>query len=95
MRTYREYYALAVKEENIWYRNQTDMWWRCDESTKHDFDIKADYIETTRMISATDKNDVPIFVNHTNLKNSELTRFHYILSQALIDWLNENKKNHL
>lgn len=95
MRTYREYYALAVKQENIWYRNQTDTWWRCDESTKLSFVTKGDYIETTRMISATDKNDVPIFINHTNLKNSELTRLHYILSRALIDWLNENKKSHL
>lgn len=95
MKTYREYYALAVKEENIWYHNQTDTWWRCDESTKHDFDIKGDYIETVNIISIADKNDVPIFVNHTNLKNSELTRLHYILSQALIDWLNENKKSNL
>lgn len=95
MRTYREYYAIAVKEENVWYRNQTDTWWRCDESTKLSFVTKGDYIETTRMISAADKNDVPIFVNHTNLKNSEWTRLHYILSQALIDWLNENKKSHL
>lgn len=95
MKTYKEYYALAVKEENIWYHNQTDMWWRCDESTKHDFDIKGDYIETVNAISIADKNDVPIFVNHTNLKNSELTRLHYILSQALIDWLNENKKINL
>ena len=95
MKTYREYYALAVKEENIWYRNQTDTWWRCDESTKHDFDIKGDYIETVNTISIADKNDVSIFVNHTNLKNSELTRLHYILSQALLDWLNENKKSNL
>ena len=95
MKTYREYYALAVKEENVWYHNQTDTWWRCDESTKHDFDIKGDYIETVNAISIADKNDVPIFVNHTNLKNSEWTRLHYILSQALIDWLNENKKSHL
>lgn len=95
MKTYREYYALAVKEENIWYHNQTDTWWRRDESTKHDFDIKGDYIETVNAISIADKNDVPIFVNHTNLKNSELTRLHYILSQALIDWLNENKKDNL
>ena len=95
MKTYREYYALAVKEENIWYHNQTDTWWRRDESTKHDFDIKGDYIETVNTISIADKNDVPIFVNHTNLKNSELTRLHYILSQALLDWLNENKKSNL
>ena len=95
MKTYREYYALAVKEENVWYHNQTDTWWRCDESTKHDFDIKGDYIETVNAISIADKNDVPIFVNHTNLKNSELTRLHYILSQALLDWLNENKKDNL
>ena len=95
MKTYREYYALAVKEENIWYHNQTDTWWRRDESTKHDFDIKGDYIETVNTISIADKNDVPIFVNHTNLKNSELTRLHYVLSQALIDWLNENKKSHI
>ena len=95
MRSYKEYYALAVKQENDWYYNQTDAWWRRDESTKHDFDIKGDYIETVNTISIADKNDVPIFINHTNLKNSEWTRLHYILTQALIDWLNENKKSHL
>lgn len=95
MRTYREYYAIAIKQENDWYYNQPDAWWRCDESTKLAFVTKGDYIETTRMISAADKNDVPIFINHTNLKNSEWSRLHYILSQALIDWLNENKKSHL
>ena len=92
MRTYKEYYALAVKRENDWYYNQKSLWWRDNEDAKRSFDIKGEYIETTNTISVADKNDVPVFTNHTNLKNSELTRLHYILAQALIDWLNENKK---
>ena len=94
MKSYKEYYALAIKQENDWYYNQTDAWW-LDENTRRNFDVKGEYIETTSMISATDKNDVPIFTNHTNLKNSEWSRLHFILSQALIDWLNENKKDNL
>ena len=94
MKSYKEYYALAIKQENDWYYNQTDTWW-LDENTRRNFDVKGEYIETTSMISATDKNDVPIFTNHTNLKNSEWSRLHFILSQALIDWLNENKKDNL
>ena len=94
MKSYKEYYALAIKQENDWYYNQTDVWW-LDENTRRNFDVKGEYIETTSMISATDKNDVPIFTNHTNLKNSEWSRLHFILSQALIDWLNENKKHTL
>ena len=88
MRTYREYYRLAIKQENDWYYGQKDSWWNFDRY----FDVKGEYIETTNMISTASKIDVPIFTNHTNLKNSELTRLHYILAQALIDWLNENKK---
>ena len=94
MKSYKEYYTLAIKQENDWYYNQTDVWW-LDENTRRNFDVKGEYIETTSMISATDKNDVPIFTNHTNLKNSEWSRLHFILSQALIDWLNENKKDNL
>ena len=94
MKSYKEYYALAIKQENDWYYNQTDVW-RLDENTGRNFDVKGEYIETASMISATDKNDVPIFTNHTNLKNSEWSRLHFILSQALIDWLNENKKVNL
>ena len=94
MKSYKEYYALAIKQENDWYYNQTDVWW-LDENTRRNFNVKGEYIETTSMISATDKNDVPIFTNHTNLKNSEWSRLHFILSQALIDWLNENKKDNL
>ena len=70
MRTYKEYYKLAIKHENDWYSNQKSMWWRRDENARWDFDVKGSYIETVNTISATDKNDVPIFVNHTNLKNS-------------------------
>ena len=94
MKSYKEYYALAIKQENDWYYNQTDVWW-LDENTRRNFDVKGEYIETTRIISVADKNDVPIFTNHTNLKNSEWSRLHFILSQALIDWLNENKKDNL
>ena len=92
MKTYREYYALAIKQENDWYYSQKDARWRRDENTRRSFDVKGEYIETVNKISVDDKNDTPIFTNHTNLKNSELTRLHYILVQALIDWLNENKK---
>ena len=94
MKSYKEYYALAIKQENDWYYNQADAWW-LDENTKSSFVTKGDYIETTSMISAIDKNNIPIFTNHTNLKNSEWSRLHFILSQALIDWLNENKKDNL
>ena len=94
MKSYKEYYALAIKQENDWYYNQTDTWW-LDENTRRNFDVKGEYIETTSMISAIDKNNIPIFTNHTNLKNSEWSRLHFILSQALIDWLNENKKDNL
>lgn len=95
MRTYREYYTLAIKQENDWYYNQTDAWWRYDENMRRNFNVKGDYIETTNMISTADKINVPVFSNHTNLKNSEWSRLHYILVQALIDWLNENKKDDL
>lgn len=95
MRSYKEYYKIAIKQENDWYSNQTSMWWRRDENARRDFDVKGNYIETVNTISVTDKNDVPIFVNHTNLKNSDWTRLHHMLAQALIDWLNENKKDNL
>ena len=95
MRTYKEYYKIAIEQENDWYYNQTDEWWRRGEDAKRDFDEEGEYMETVNNTSDDDKNDTPIFTNHTNLKNSELTRLHYILVQALIDWLNENKKSHL
>ena len=95
MRTYKEYYAIAVKQENDWYYNQTDAWWRRDEDAKRDFDEEGEYMETVNKISIADKNDVPVFTNHTNIKNSEWSRLHHILVQALIDWLNENKKDNL
>ena len=92
MRSYKEYYTLAVKQENDWYYGQKDAWWRRDENARRSFDVKGEYIESVNKISVDDKNDTPIFTNHTNLKNSELSRLHYMLAQALIDWLNENKK---
>ena len=95
MRTYKEYYAIAVKQENDWYYNQTDVWWRRDEDAKRGFDEEGEHMETVNKISVADKNDVPVFTNHTNIKNSEWSRLHHILVQALIDWLNENKKDNL
>ena len=95
MRSYKEYYTLAIKQENDWYYNQTDAWWRYDENTRLSFVTKGDYIETANMVSVASKIDVPVFTNHTNLKNSEWSRLHFILSQALIDWLNKNKKDNL
>ena len=95
MRTYKEYYKIAIEQENDWHYNQTDTWWRRGEDAKRDFDEEGEYMETVNTISVADKNDVPVFTNHTNIKNSEWSRLHHILVQALIDWLNENKKSHL
>lgn len=93
MRTYKEYYNLANKQELEWYRNQTEEWWREDEKpyTRDSLNIKGDYLETVRIKSKYERNNSSIVKNHTNINNWEASILFSILGQALIDWLIENK----
>jgi len=88
MRTYKEYYDLALAHHLDWLSKQDEEWWR--KGNDEYLDIKGDYIETVNFISNYKKNDASLFNNHTNVKNTEWSILFDMLGQALVDWCVEN-----
>ena len=91
MRTYKEYYQIGLDEHLDWESNEKDEWWRTMECNG-DLELKGEYLETITHLSVEEKNDSPLFENHTNVKNSEWTILFSMLGQALVDWCVENGK---
>ena len=89
MRTYKEYYQFGLNEHLDWKSKQEEEWWR----NKNEYDYlktKGDYIETVNYLTIDEKNDASLFVNTTNVKNSEWDILFSMLGQALVDWCREN-----
>lgn len=91
MRTYNEYYQFGLDDELDWKSKEKDEWWRKEEY-KNDLELKGEYLETITPLSEEEKNDSPLFKNHTNVKNSEWSILFGMLGQALVDWCVENGK---
>ena len=90
MRSYKEYYAIGQRHYITWLGIQKEEWWKKGDNTH--LDIAGDYIETVRFLSNDEKNDSSLFINHTNVKNSEWDILFSMLGQALIDWCIENQE---
>ena len=89
MKSYKEYYQFGLNEHLDWKSKQEEEWWR----NKKDYDYlktKGDYIETVNFLTIDEKNDASLFVNATNVKNSEWSILFSMLGQALVDWCREN-----
>jgi hypothetical protein len=96
MKNYKEYYKFGVNEHNTWLSEQDEEWWKKPTVfNKDNLTLEGDYIETIQPLDVNKKNDSSIFVNHTNIKNSEWCILTSMLGQALIDWCMENNENKL
>ena len=91
MKTYKEYYQFGLDEHLDWKSKQKDEWWRAKQN-KDELELKGEYLETVTPLSEEEKNDSPLFKNHTNVKNSEWAILFGMLGQALVDWCVENGK---
>ena len=91
MRTYKEYYQIAQEQHLAWKSKQKDEWWRAKQN-KDELDLKGEYLETITPLSEEEKNDSPLFENHTNVKNREWGILFSMIGQALVDWCVENGK---
>lgn len=91
MKTYNEYYQFGLDEHLDWKSKEKDEWWRKEEY-KNDLELKGEYLENITPLSEEEKNDSPLFKNHTNVKNSEWSILFGMLGQALVDWCVENGK---
>ena len=91
MKTIKEYYDQALTEQQTWIAQQKTKWWMHRfVSGRKVLGRKGDYIESVKFISDMKKNDVPLFHNHTNVKNSEWCILMDMLGAALVDWCKEN-----
>jgi len=89
MKTYKEYYQIGLSHHLDWKSKQDEEWWK----NKNDFgylEVKGDFIETVKFLSIDEKNDASLFINTTNVKNSEWNILFSMLGQALVDWCVEN-----
>lgn len=88
MKTFDEYYNIALEKHNKWLTSQKEEWWR----GKNDewLDIKGEYDSSINFLSNDERNDTSLFHNHTNVKNSEWSLLFSMLGQALVDWCVEN-----
>ena len=89
MKSYKEYYQLGLRRHIDWKSRQDEEWWK----NKDDFgymEKKGDYIETVNFLTIDEKNDSSLFINATNVKNSEWGILFDMLGQALVDWCVEN-----
>ena len=89
MRTFKEYYQLGLRHHINWKSMQDEEWWK----NRDDFgymETKGDYIETVNFLTIDEKNDSSLFINATNVKNSEWGILFDMLGQALVDWCVEN-----
>ena len=91
MKTDKEYYQIGLDEHLDWKSNQKDEWWRAKQN-KDELDLKGEYLETITPLSEEEKNDSPLFKNHTNVKNREWGILFSMLGQTLVDWCVENGK---
>lgn len=91
MKTYKEYYQIGLTHHLDWKSKQKNEWWKTRQY-KGDLELKGEYLETITTISEEEKNDSPLFENHTNVKNSEWDILFSMLGQALVDWCVENGK---
>lgn len=88
MKTYREYYQFGLEHHLNWRSYQKEEWWKkCNQDS---LKPKGDYIESVRFLTIDEKNDASIFINTTNVKNSEWSILFSMLGQALVDWCVEN-----
>lgn len=87
MKTYKEYYAKFLAKEMDWLDKQDKQWWR--PAKKEWMNVQGEYLETVNILPIEEKNDVSLFVNHTNLKNIKWGILFYMLAQALVDWCKE------
>lgn len=88
MRTFKEYYDLAMEQHLKWLSYQKNQWWKNKDHSWRT--VKGDYIETVHFLTDDEKNDSSLFHNHTNVKNSEWGILFDMLGQALIDWCRDN-----
>jgi len=88
MRSFKEYYDLAMEQHLKWLSYQKDQWWKSKDHSWRT--VKGDYIETVHFLTDEEKNDSSLFHNHTNVKNSEWGILFNMLGQALVDWCCEN-----
>ena len=89
MRSFKEYYKLGLEHHLKWLYNQKEEWWKDKKSFEY-LSPKGDYIETVNILSVDEKNDASLFINHTNVKNSEWSILFSMLGQAIVDWCREN-----
>ena len=89
MKSYKEYYQIGLSHHLDWKSKQDTEWWK-ERSLIGHLDLKGDYIETVKFLSVDEKNDASLFVNSTNVKNSEWGILFDMLGQALVDWCVEN-----
>ena len=95
MRSYKEYYNLAKDEHLNWLAmpEQQNEWWKKDEYNRFkELEVMGDYLEGTKFLSRDEKNDASLFINRTNVKNSEWCILFHMLGQVLVDWCVENGK---
>ena len=95
MRSYREYYNLAKDEHLTWLAmlEQQNEWWKKDEYNRFkELEVMGDYLKGTKFLSRDEKNDASLFINRTNVKNSEWSILFSMLGQALVDWCVENER---
>lgn len=88
MKTFNEYYTKALEKHKNWLYRQKEEWWK--KNSDKNLNIKGNYPEDVKFLSNEEKNDSPLFDNHTNVKNSEWGILFDMLAQGLIDWCCEN-----
>lgn len=89
MKTFKEYYDKGIDHELNWLYSQKDKWWQKNVRYKN-LITTGDYIETVNRLASWEKNDSSLFVNRTNVMNSEWSILFHMLGQALVDWCVEN-----
>ena len=91
MKTFKEYYDMGLADELKWLGmpEQASEWWKSKSDNLNYLGIRGKYPETTKFLTEDERNDVSLFHNHTNVKNSEWSILHFMMGQALVDWCRE------
>lgn len=87
MKTFKEYYDKELARELDWLGKQDKEWWKPGEERW--LGIKGEYPSNVQFLTIDEKNDVSLFHNHTNVRNSEWSILFSMLGQALVDWCRE------
>lgn len=90
VKSYTEYYKKFKDEHKLWKLVQKDEWWKDNKET---MEIKGEYINV--LMPDYERNDAPIMVNHTLVKNSEYDILFNMLGQHVIDFCNEHDKKNI